>query len=110
MTDFVGDGAAQNYGEFELGVIRLGKTHHVLVVDTRKDGMDRKTKNRVLKFVSDVRRNYPQPNVGSLDWFLTESLCISGGLFSRTIQPHCTQARFAENSISLFFGPRQDCG
>src|SRR5215831_6949970 len=110
MTDFVGDGAAQNYGEFELGVISLGKAHHVLVVDTGKDGMDRKTENCVLKLISDGRRKYPQPNVGSLDWFLTESSHISGGLFSGTIQPRCTQARLAENSISLLFGPRQDRG
>src|SRR5215510_13267098 len=107
MTDFVRDGAAQNYGEFELGVISLGKTHHVLVVDTGKDGIDRKTENRVLKFILDVRRKYPQPHVCSFDRFLTRSLFINGRLPSGTIQPDCTQPRPAENSISLFFGLRQ---
>src|SRR5262247_215297 len=101
MTDFVGDGAAQNYREFELGVISLGKAHHVLVVDTSKDGMDRKTENRVLKFISDGRRKYSQPNVCGLNRFVTRLLCIKGGLSSRTIQPHCTQARLVKNSISF---------
>jgi len=53
MTNFVRDGATQNNGEFELGLISLGKTHHVLVIDAGKNRMDRETENYVLDFIQD---------------------------------------------------------
>jgi hypothetical protein len=37
MADFVGDGASQNYGELEHGVVANGETHHVFVVDAGKN-------------------------------------------------------------------------
>jgi len=107
MTDFVNDGGAQNYREFELGVIYLGEAQCGLVIDTCKDGMDNKTENCILEFINHGRRKYSQPNVRDLDWSVTRLLCINGALPRGALQPHYTQPCPAEYSISLPFGPCQ---
>src|SRR6266852_4485404 len=106
MTDFVSYDTAQNNSRLEVGIVTLGETHCIVVVDTGKNRMDGKTKDRVLELVPDGCRKYPQPDVGSFGCSLTGSLRASGGQPHWTFQPDCPHASVPKDSAGFAFGLR----
>lgn len=64
MADFVGYDTTQNDGDLELGVVTLGATHSIFVVDTGETRMDCKTKDSVPEPILGGLREYPERDVG----------------------------------------------
>jgi hypothetical protein len=58
MTELVGYDATQNYWDLELGMVALGATHRILVIDSGENRMDGKTEDRVFVLL-DGRSKYP---------------------------------------------------
>ena len=104
MTEFVGHHAAQNDGELELSVVVPGATQCKLVIDTGENGMDGKTKDRVLKLILDESGKYAQSEVAGSGAFLTWSWFWPG------IQPDDLQTSRAEDTARFLFSPGQDGG
>jgi hypothetical protein len=84
MTEFVGDSATQNYWDLELGIVTLGATHRILVIDTGENRMNGKTEDSVLELILDGRSKHSQREIGSVGRFLTGSLRASRGRPHRT--------------------------
>jgi hypothetical protein len=74
MPDFVGDNAAQENGDLELGGIYFCPTHGVIVKDACDERNDCKTKDRILKRILGGLRDYSKHDVGRCERPLTRIL------------------------------------
>ena len=74
MPDFVGDDAAQEDREFELGRVLFCVAQRIFVKDACDERNDCKTKNRILKHILGGFRDYSEHDVArferSLTWIL----------------------------------------
>src|SRR6476660_4835034 len=103
MAELVCYDATQNHWDLELGIVALGATHRMIVIDTGEKRMDAKTENYVSELISRGRRKYSQSQVSSFAHFLARSLRVGGGRPSRAFQPHHPQSSLPHNSASFAF-------
>jgi hypothetical protein len=59
MTELVGYDATQNYWDLELGMVALGATHRILVIDSGENRMDSKTEDSVFVLILDGHGKQP---------------------------------------------------